>query len=324
MDTRTSRKRNYSMLLLTEHNGTYSHKKFELDFCDKIIFLYLYWNRPAGPIYFLCCPLYSSPQPPRQCLSPTCHLFTSNLHCIAACLSIWSERFRGSQKNTSVGILVYYSFMEIVLEQNLGTIAPLCLNFSNSIFYRCIYVSSFVSCTLCPCCCKISFSKRTLCLFTSVDCCKKKQSLFLKLERSNDSGLRSRLRGNVLVLNADPWPPPAWLFVAQRAEIEKRNDPARLLCFQWWPIFMGNTIYPPQLKLTTYCSQLSSSWLGTGRYDTPFEASPTRWMCQLLSNIGQADDPGHFSSIHFLYGRCCFLVQRKMQRPSTTPQKKQS
>ncbi len=44
-------------------------------------------------------------QPPRQCLSPTCYLFTFNLHCIATCLSIWSERFRGMIKEDEHGPL---------------------------------------------------------------------------------------------------------------------------------------------------------------------------------------------------------------------------
>ena len=51
-----------------------------------------------------------SPQPPRQCLGPTCHLSSLNEHCIAsAALSIhmmgW-ETFRGAQKEDDDRALV--------------------------------------------------------------------------------------------------------------------------------------------------------------------------------------------------------------------------
>jgi hypothetical protein len=65
---------------------------------------FLIWRFLAtGQMYFVFCLLYPSPQTPRQCLAPTCHLSTLNLQCIAeqargrACLSIWLERFRGTQ-----------------------------------------------------------------------------------------------------------------------------------------------------------------------------------------------------------------------------------
>ncbi len=50
------------------------------------------------------CFLYSfSPQPPRQCLGPPCHL--SIVLPMLACLIIWSERFRGIQKEDDRGPL---------------------------------------------------------------------------------------------------------------------------------------------------------------------------------------------------------------------------
>jgi hypothetical protein len=48
-----------------------------------------------------------SPQPLRQCLAPTCHLSTLNLHCIlGACLPI---HMIGDKKKTSVDLLVFGS-----------------------------------------------------------------------------------------------------------------------------------------------------------------------------------------------------------------------
>ncbi len=57
-----------------------------------------------GPTYFVICRLYPfSLQPPRQCL--TCHLLTNTVSPVRACLSIWSERFRGNQMEDERGPL---------------------------------------------------------------------------------------------------------------------------------------------------------------------------------------------------------------------------
>ncbi len=53
-------------------------------FCIFSYFYVISCLYPTGPMYFVFCRLYpSSPKPPRQCLDPTCNLFTLNLHCIA-------------------------------------------------------------------------------------------------------------------------------------------------------------------------------------------------------------------------------------------------
>jgi hypothetical protein len=56
-----------------------------------------------GTMYFVCrlCPL----SPPRQCLGPTCHLYTNTVSPKRACLIIWWERFRGTQKEDDCGPL---------------------------------------------------------------------------------------------------------------------------------------------------------------------------------------------------------------------------
>jgi hypothetical protein len=64
-------------------------------------------NSGRGPMYYVFCRLYSSPpQPPQQCLGPTCHL-TNTVSPVGACLSIWWARFRETHKKTIVGLLVF-------------------------------------------------------------------------------------------------------------------------------------------------------------------------------------------------------------------------
>ncbi len=77
------------------------------------------WFRPKGQMYFVFCRLYSSsPQSPRQYLSPTSHvlslLFNNTVSPVRACLSIWLRRgCVGAERKTSVGpgLLVFNSFM---------------------------------------------------------------------------------------------------------------------------------------------------------------------------------------------------------------------
>ncbi len=48
----------------------------------------------------------TSPTAPQQCLGPTCHLSTLNYNTVSpvrACLSIWKERFHGTQKEDDRG-----------------------------------------------------------------------------------------------------------------------------------------------------------------------------------------------------------------------------
>jgi hypothetical protein len=56
----------------------------------------------AGAMAFVFCRLFPfSLQLPRQCLGPTCHLsilLTNAVSPVRACISIWWERFRGTQK----------------------------------------------------------------------------------------------------------------------------------------------------------------------------------------------------------------------------------
>ncbi len=55
-----------------------------------------------GPMYFVFCRLHPSPPKlPRQCLAPTpviSLLLTNTVSWVRDCVSIWLERFRGSQK----------------------------------------------------------------------------------------------------------------------------------------------------------------------------------------------------------------------------------
>ncbi len=70
-----------------------------------LIFCSLYIN---GPIYFVFCRLYPfSPQPPRQCLGPPVIslLFSNTVSPVRACLIIWCERFRWTQKEDDRGPL---------------------------------------------------------------------------------------------------------------------------------------------------------------------------------------------------------------------------
>ncbi len=52
----------------------------------------------------------SPPQPPRLYLAPTCHLLTNTVSPVWACLIIWRERFRETQKEDDrMPLFIHYS-----------------------------------------------------------------------------------------------------------------------------------------------------------------------------------------------------------------------
>jgi hypothetical protein len=64
---------------------------------------------------FVFCRIYpSSPMPPRQCLAPTVPLksllLTNTVSQVRACLSIWLERFRGTQNGDEHGPRWWYAY----------------------------------------------------------------------------------------------------------------------------------------------------------------------------------------------------------------------
>ncbi len=64
--------------------------------------------KSTGPVYFVFCRLCpSSPQPTRSCLAPpVIFLLLTNIEPpVRACLSVWLERFRESQKRRAYSIL---------------------------------------------------------------------------------------------------------------------------------------------------------------------------------------------------------------------------